>query len=148
MIPSIPLSKRLMRQKRFRQLIVLLIIFALILGLIIVPIEQNAIDQQIVNTFDGIYWAVTTFTTVGYGDIVPVTMLGRTLSMILQVIGAMFFGIIIAMIGSYVNRAQDEFYWNRLFERVDRLEDEITALKKQSNYLVKKEPKLEDTTKD
>lgn len=148
MIPSIPLSKRLMRQKRFRQLIVLLIIFALILGLIIVPIEQNAIDQQIINTFDGIYWAVTTFTTVGYGDIVPVTMLGRTLSMILQVIGAMFFGIIIAMIGSYVNRAQDEFYWNRLFERVDRLEDEISELKKQSSYLVKKEPDLDDTTKD
>lgn len=139
MIPSIPLSKRLFKQKRFRQLILILIFFALILGLVIVPIEQNAVDQQIVNTFDGVYWAVTTFTTVGYGDIVPVTILGRSLAMLLQIVGAMFFGIIVAIIGSYVNRSQDEFYWNRLFERIDRLESKIDEMKKQSDFLVKKE---------
>ena len=137
MTPSISLSKRLLRQKRFRQMIVLLIVFALMLGFVIVPVEQNAFDQQIINIWDGIYWAVTTFTTVGYGDVVPVTPVGQGLAMILQIIGAMFFGIIIAVISSYVNRSQDEFYWSRLFERIDRLEDELKDLKKQNNFLVK-----------
>ena len=140
MMSSTPLSKRLLRQKRFRQLILILIVLALVIGVVIVPVEQNALDQQIINAFDGIYWAVTTFTTVGYGDIVPVTVTGRTLAMMLQIIGAIFFGIIIAMISSYINRAQDEFYWNRLFKRLDRLEDELADIKKQSTFLVKNEP--------
>lgn len=139
MIPNISISKRLLRQKKFRQLILLLIFFALLIGFLIVPIEQNAIERQIINTWDGIYWAVTTFTTVGYGDVVPVTPIGRGLAMILQVIGAMSFGIIIAMIGSYVNRVQDEFYWSRLFERIDRIEIEVRELKKMNNYLIKNE---------
>ncbi|MFQ5653528.1 MAG: ion transporter [Planctomycetota bacterium] len=47
------------------------------------------------NGFDSIpksmYWAVVTLTTVGYGDLVPVTVLGRCLAAVLMVMG---FGII------------------------------------------------------
>ena len=40
---------------------------------------------------DSIYWAVTTMTTVGYGDIVPETGLGRTLATVIMIMG---YGII------------------------------------------------------
>ena len=36
---------------------------------------------------DGIYWAIVTMTTVGYGDIVPTTTLGKILSAVLILIG-------------------------------------------------------------
>ena len=36
---------------------------------------------------DGIYWAIVTMTTVGYGDIVPTTVLGKILSAVLILIG-------------------------------------------------------------
>jgi len=39
----------------------------------------------------GIYWAVVTLTTVGYGDLAPATTLGRALAMVLMLTG---YGII------------------------------------------------------
>ena len=35
----------------------------------------------------GIYWAVVTITTVGYGDIAPVTIAGRFLSVLVMLLG-------------------------------------------------------------
>lgn len=37
--------------------------------------------------FDAIYWSVVTLTTVGYGDVYPVTEIGRLVSMISSVVG-------------------------------------------------------------
>lgn len=39
----------------------------------------------------GIYWAIVTMTTVGYGDIAPVTVMGQTLASIVMILG---YGII------------------------------------------------------
>lgn len=36
---------------------------------------------------DSIYWAVVTLTTVGYGDVVPVTTLGKTISVLIMLLG-------------------------------------------------------------
>lgn len=56
---------------------------------------------------DAVWWAVATTTTVGYGDVVPVTGFGRTLAAALMVTGVAFFGVVasslttaIAQIGS------------------------------------------------
>ena len=37
--------------------------------------------------FDALYWATTTLTTVGYGDIYPSTDLGRVISMFSAILG-------------------------------------------------------------
>lgn len=39
------------------------------------------------NFFDSLYWATCTLTTVGYGDIYPVSNLGRVISMISALVG-------------------------------------------------------------
>ena len=36
---------------------------------------------------DSIYWAVVTLTTVGYGDVVPVSALGKTISVLIMLLG-------------------------------------------------------------
>lgn len=134
---SVRLRRRLFQQRRFRQLIIGLIILALWLGILIVAVEQTHPNSDFHTWFDGLYWSVTTVTTVGYGDYVPVTIVGKWISIVLQLIGALMFGLLIAIISSYVNRYQEEFYWNRMFERLDRLEDQLEKLKKGSNYLVR-----------
>ena len=48
-------------------------------------------DSHFTSIPDSIYWAVTTMTTVGYGDIVPQTPMGRTLATIIMIMG---YGII------------------------------------------------------
>lgn len=40
--------------------------------------------------FDSLYWATTALTTVGYGDIYPVTMMGKIVSMVSSVLGVAF----------------------------------------------------------
>jgi voltage-gated potassium channel len=46
--------------------------------------EKNPVFKSIPT---GIYWAVVTMTTVGYGDVVPVTTAGRFLSVLLMLLG-------------------------------------------------------------
>ncbi len=48
------------------------------------------------STWDGVYWAVTTMTTVGYGDITPMTDGGRAIAMAVMVVGIGFLSMLIA----------------------------------------------------
>jgi voltage-gated potassium channel len=106
----------------------------------VVAIERQA-GGSIQTWFDGIWWASTTLTTVGYGDYVPITTVGKLLGMCLQVIGAMMFGLTIAMIGSVINRTQEEFNWKRDQARLDQIDKTLERIEKLSVFLVSKEEK-------
>ena len=47
-----------------------------------------------------IYWAIVTVTTVGYGDIAPVTVLGQTLASIIMLIGYAIIAVPTGIIGA------------------------------------------------
>lgn len=47
----------------------------------------NAEPNSFGSFFDAIYWATVSLTTVGYGDIYPVTVLGRSIAMISSFLG-------------------------------------------------------------
>lgn len=60
-----------------------------------------------VDAGDGLYWAVTTVTTTGYGDIVPTTEASKTLAMVLMLLGAAFVAILTGAIAQrFVGRWQ------------------------------------------
>ena len=50
-------------------------------------IEGTQPDSQFNNIPNSIYWAIVTMTTVGYGDITPVTGFGKFLSACVMLIG-------------------------------------------------------------
>jgi hypothetical protein len=52
--------------------------------------------------FEGLYWSVVTFTTLGYGEIVPYTIPGRILSMLDSLLGMTLMGVIAGLILSAV----------------------------------------------
>lgn len=50
-------------------------------------IERGAQPEAFSNIGDGLWWSIVAFTTVGYGDIYPITPLGKILSSIISLIG-------------------------------------------------------------
>ena len=53
----------------------------------------------------GIYWAAVTLTTVGYGDLVPVTALGRSISTVIVGLGYWVLAIPVAIVSVELSRA-------------------------------------------
>ena len=63
-----------------------MLVAAIILGTLMFSIESE-VNPAFNNILSGIYWAVVTITTVGYGDIAPVTAGGRFLSVLVMLLG-------------------------------------------------------------
>jgi voltage-gated potassium channel len=73
--------------------LVLLIFLVLEFGaMAIVQIEAPSPDSNINTAWDGLWYTFVTITTVGYGDLYPVTNIGRTLGMITMLAGVGLFG--------------------------------------------------------
>jgi len=63
-------------------------------------------DGANINSFgDSIWWAITTMTTVGYGDRYPVTGLGRAIAAMLMVGGIALLGVVTATLASWLIEA-------------------------------------------
>ena len=61
----------------------LAVAYVLVSALVIYNVEPESFETF----FDAIYWATISLTTVGYGDIYPVTTVGRIVTMISSVFG-------------------------------------------------------------
>lgn len=129
---NFPLARRLLRVL----VIALTVIF--FFGALIVPFEIDDPNTTIHNYFDGIWWASTTVSTVGYGDKVPVTPGGKIVGMFLQLTGAaIFFGALVGTITVYLHHSQTDYRWRRLHSRLDELEKEHKSLHSKLDFLVK-----------
>ncbi len=65
-------------------------------------IAEKGVNSAIQNPFDALWCGVVTLTTVGYGDVYPVTTEGRLVAMALMLLGIGLFGAITATIASYL----------------------------------------------
>ena len=86
-------------------------------------IESQVPNSKIKTLLDALWWCVSAVTTVGYGDIVPVSVIGRIVA-----IFYMFFGI--SMIAIMLSVITTTFYKKR-FEKEERekREHELNNLK-------------------
>ena len=65
----------------------------MIASVVVLHFEHDAAGATITSAGDAFWWAVTTVTTVGYGDKVPVTAEGRSVAAVLMVAGIALFGV-------------------------------------------------------
>lgn len=73
-------------------------------GIEITLAERGQPGATIQNVGDGFWWAITTLTTVGYGDIYPTTTEGRLIAVGLMVSGICVLGVISATVAAWFVR--------------------------------------------
>ncbi len=79
---------------------------------VIFSVESQHPDSQINSMLDAVWWTVATVTTVGYGDIVPVTDTGKIVAIFF-----MFFGI--GVLALFLSVLATQFY-KRRFEKEEK----------------------------
>lgn len=82
---SIRIITGVMKKQRVPLLAVctLAVAYTLICALVIFNVEPDTFD----NFFEAVYWATVSLTTMGYGDIYPVTNIGRAVTMLSSIVG-------------------------------------------------------------
>jgi voltage-gated potassium channel len=100
-------------------------------ALAILDVEGNNPDAKIRTLGDALWWASTTVTTVGYGDLHPVTGPGRLVAVALMVGGITLLGLVTATLASWiVERVAEEDTANEAATRaqIEELREEIRRL--------------------
>jgi voltage-gated potassium channel len=98
--------------------------------------EQHASGARIVNIGDAMWWAVTTITTVGYGDFYPVTVAGKVIAAALMLTGIGLLGVITASVAAWFIGAEEDEALSRearLEAIVVRLEQQVDALSRSTS---------------
>ncbi|QDT01554.1 ion transporter [Adhaeretor mobilis] len=79
-----------------------------VLGTIMYVIERDEPGSGFTSIPISIYWAIVTLTTVGYGDIAPVTVLGKTVAGMMMLIGYSITVVTIGIFAAVVLGAKEE----------------------------------------
>ena len=144
--------------------ITLLVVLASTLGLYL-------FDPSINNLFDSLWFVLSTITTVGYGDVLPQSGVGRMIGLIILIIGVLIFSTVTGAMASYFARRvllnedfnitenddniellKDNLSFNRknlneVHEKVDKINDDVESLKKEITELKEINKELKDEIK-
>ncbi|XP_041860426.1 potassium voltage-gated channel subfamily A member 10 [Melanotaenia boesemani] len=98
-----------------------LLIFFLFIGVILFSsaiyfAEVDEPNTQFVSIPDGFWWAVVTMTTVGYGDMCPITMAGKIVGTLCAIAGVLTIALPVPVIVSNFN-----YFYHRETEAEDKL---------------------------
>jgi len=69
-------------------------------SLMVLNAERGAPKAEITTPADAIWWSFETITTVGYGDFVPVTWNGRTIAVLIMLVGISVLGAVTASLSA------------------------------------------------
>lgn len=85
---------------------------------------ENEANDKITSGVDAMWWAVVTMSTVGYGDIVPVTFIGKAFSTVFFYIGMVFLALPLTIIvGAFTKQYENRGTWslNRNDNKINKL---------------------------
>lgn len=121
-------SKRLFRQRALN--------FVGLMGVLVVAISAGLMlvfergQGGTINSYqDALWWAVTTITTVGYGDKYPITQAGRGVAIFLMFTGITLFGLLTASVAAFFVDEEHQPQEQEVHDRLERLEAHVLELK-------------------
>lgn len=93
---------RVIRRKSAQLTASMIVVFLLIIvsSLLMYSAENPVQPETFSNAFSGMWWAISTLTTVGYGDIYPVTALGKVIGSVIAFLGVGLLAVPTAIIST------------------------------------------------
>lgn len=102
--------------------------------------ERHAAGSQITTLGDALWWAIVTVTTVGYGDVTPVTAAGRIIAAALMVCGIALLGVVTATFAAWIveriaiqdaqQQAATVAHIKTLESKIDELHELVSTLRR------------------
>ena len=107
-------------------------VLSVLMSAFLVLIFERSAGGTIQTFGEALWWAAQTVTTVGYGDVVPITTGGRVVATLLMVTGITLFGVLTAEVAAYfvhdpTQDAPDE-QTAKILARFDSLEERLGSL--------------------
>ena len=122
----IGLLETLFNSRRLRTILAALIFFIVLFGYLFYISEP-----EVRNLGDGIWWALVTITTVGYGDITPLTTVGRVVASSLMFLGLGLIATITAIVSAkFIQNFVDHHTNDDVLEKLDEMQLELDEIKK------------------
>lgn len=84
--------------------ILLVVISILVVSSLLFSLSENVSFEK------ALWWSITTSTTVGYGDVSPVTKVGKIIAIILMLVGISFVGILTSTFTAYFTHEENDKY--------------------------------------
>jgi voltage-gated potassium channel len=115
--------REVLRRRGLSWVLLIVLVLNLVAAAAVREFERGSPDANIGGYPDALWWAVTTITTVGYGDRFPMSPAGRGVAVVLMVSGIALFGVITASIAAYfVEQKAEQDVAGRLDQIMQRLE--------------------------
>lgn len=135
LIPSLRLLIRFFVDGQLTTTLLAAAIIVIIFGLLV-----GGVDPNVKTPWDGIWWAVATVSTIGYGDVVPSSALGRLLGIGLVILGLGIFVVITANFLALLLRREVEEVKKEEKEiaRVLKIVQSIQSLQEEDTKVIKK----------
>lgn len=114
-------SRRLLIRKGTEFVLVGASIVVVVAAGLIVAVERDDPHATIRSYGDGLWWAMTTMATVGYGDKFPVTAAGRGIAVALMLLGVAAFGLVTANLAALFMGDQEDEAKTQLKSMEERL---------------------------
>ena len=110
--------------KKFELFILLLAVtFVTFIGGAVIYVFEAHDNPKIQNLFDAIYWSLITISTVGYGDITPVTPEGKVLTMVLIIFGIGFISFTTSIIATAFAEKLEQLKAERVVREAKSMEN-------------------------
>jgi voltage-gated potassium channel len=109
-------------------------LLTVVAALAMLDAERDAANANITTIGDAMWWAITTITTVGYGDRYPTTTPGRAIAVGLMIAGIALLGVVTATLASWLVEqvsAENAAERTATAAQVDALMAEVRALRGQ-----------------
>ena len=107
--------------KRFELItLLILLMFVVTTGGIAIYVLEETHNPNINTIFDALYWSLVTISTVGYGDISPVSDFGRVISMVIILFGIAMLSFATSVIVSAFSEKLNELKEERVVEEVNK----------------------------